>query len=578
MSRTALALWALVALATTLVTAILLYVHGGGRPPIGDEWLFTEPSLYLTYPLQRHNVHPFLLGRLFLAADYYLANASGDLARFFTVVLVFAEATTVTALARLLELRERTTLVVIFCAALVVLLNPVGWHNLTLAFQTTFILAFALAPLCFMLLTRYLSNPNTLMFAAVSAAALAATQSLAWMFVLPALMLAMALRFRASRRLAAALALIIIIGLAANFATPTNRLANEGGFDASNKHVLGVALFALKVLGLGIAKPLTGILDLGDIALDEGWVAALIGATLLGGTLALAIRGVARNPASPAHFAALLLVGFALFMTAAVAAGRSEGLYGGADWRESRYAPFGALLLCCFIILSADTWRGMAPARRWIFVLASGLAASMIPLASFAAHREESIPAQDENAASISKFAASLAMRAGFVPSPFIVIGDFHQSSERLRAAGKWHFADPWASRRGETLQVGVSAVSALPACGRINPPPRESYGPAEVSGVIDDVSPARGARSIVIANAGNVIVGYGRVPRQSADLTRFLSHAPSSWSAFAPWRELRRGPLTIYAANERRVLCRIGSTNPREETGRGAQRRQADR
>jgi hypothetical protein len=163
MTRALAALWAAIAFALLAETIVVQYIGGGIGAPFLDEWRYLDPTQYLADLFERHNRHPFAIGRLFLAADYYLANASGDLTRALVLLSALINVCAIGALAWAAGLRNVATLFAVVGLAAVAVFNPFGRISFLWGFQATFLLVFALAPVCFLLVDLYAqTRPNSI--------------------------------------------------------------------------------------------------------------------------------------------------------------------------------------------------------------------------------------------------------------------------------------------------------------------------------------------------------------------------------------------------------------------------------
>jgi hypothetical protein len=141
------AYWALLAAITFAATYAVSYV-GAINAPFADEWLYTNPQTYaqpLSTLFNKHGSHPFVIGRIGLALDYWLFDAQGWALRATSFVLAALAVCAVAALIRQMRVQSPWLEIVYAAFAVTAFFSPLGEQNFSWGFQFTFVLAFTAA-------------------------------------------------------------------------------------------------------------------------------------------------------------------------------------------------------------------------------------------------------------------------------------------------------------------------------------------------------------------------------------------------------------------------------------------------
>jgi hypothetical protein len=543
--------WALLAAATVAASAIIAYV-GAVDAPYADEWIYTNPDHYLrplTTLFTKHGQHPFIIGRLGLALDYWLFDAHGWALRALTLVLSALIVCAAALLVRPAESDARWLRGVFVAFAVVIIFSPQGIQNFTWGFQFTFVLAFAAAIGAFPALARYAVHEKPWLLVVAMTLSAISTLSLANGVITPLLLVLMAWRLGLPARVIKALALLTVLSWIAYAFMPTLPV----GRGLPLEHVADMPPYALRVLGSGPIDTISALLgwDRSNLLIP----AALIGAMLAALSLFLSWNAVVATPRDPTGMAGAAIILFALGTAALVGIGRADARPELA--LESRYTLISATLILGIGVLIAHQLARTSPITRLVSLAVAALAFSAIPATA---------PAQLDQAtqSQTARVRAQTALVVGLnkiQPLALIIRPEWVFSvAPDLRRHEKSLFSDRWSRSLGQRLDVGDSIQTCRGTSLRVSAPLPDDPDFVRVQGRLGPATRRQG-RLIVITDPDGVISGYGLAPRRVSDLLLPFGAADDDalWLGTALTTR-DNAAYRAYLATPERVLCAIAS------------------
>lgn len=542
------ALWIAVAGATIISAALIAHVASLSDAPLGDEWLYTNPDQYLRHLFDKHNEHPFVIGRISLALDYWLADARGWLVRGASFIVAGGVAWAFVALGRAAGLRSTPALLMLGAFAAAAIYTPQGFTNFALGFQFTFVLLFAASAGAIAALAHYAATQSKGALWIAYVLGFIATQSLGNGILIPPLLLAMAWRLGLRHRDLIGFAILTVLSTLLFFLMP--RTADvETAPQIDLARWLDMLMYGLRVLGGATARTLNMLAP----TLDAMLWSAVLGAAGAAIALILSARALlAREPnAGQAGAAALVLfaIGTALLV------GISRAMMAADSALTSRYAPVGALLISAIALLAVAQFRGARSLWGNTTIAVAAFIAALTPLATPVLAKAVTTEQQGQ-------IAVQSAMVVGAPPHAVIFL---HLSAEELarrsadlRAHEKWSFADQWSRAMGTAISTeGATACESAPTRFRRS---RLGDGLMEASGEVNAAS-ASGGRIVLFVDEHNVMQGYGRVVRTMGDILPAAMRAGETLTWLGQVRaDSRRtaASYTIYLASPDRIVCRL--------------------
>jgi hypothetical protein len=533
-----------IAISTGAVLAAVLAAYVGNVDAFfHDAWLYTNPAEYLPTLFVRHNDHPFAIGRLAFALDYWLGDAGGWLilsATFASLLWTIAAALRLGRTAGFVSTRQQIVLSPLIAA---VILSAQGYASLTQAFQFSFVLAFASSAAAFAALAAYAADKRASLLCASALYAFIASQSLANGALTPLLVLLLAIRLDLPRRIVFAFAALtalcwLLLALMPRTSPPAEILLG---------HWIDMAIYALRVLGNILALALQAL-----TGLDPMSSSPIFGALIAVLAITLGAFHVFARERNPGALGATALAAFAV--ASALLIGMSRFFMGAGSALASRYAIIGGVAIAALVIMIAAFAAKERPYLARVAATFAAAVAVLLCIASF-----QVLPQTREQHIAAVGVQASLATGEGSHLTRSSVMSDpeFSRRIQNLSDAHKWLFTDLWTHRLGQSVTVPETARATCAASAQWRA--ARTQGLVRATGTVD-VFPARGT-TIVALDESNVMQGYGRVLREPADLLLLPALRPKTadWVARvrASTLEEARG-LRIYLASSQQLICRL--------------------
>jgi hypothetical protein len=570
--RIALCAWAIAA--GIVILGAVSVSHGGSvNAPFADEWLNAYPADYLPRLFERQFGHPLVIGRLALALDYWLFDAQGWSLRYGQFVLLGLAVACVWKLGALAGLESLFARGSLAGFAAVILFNPQLAQNFTWGFQFTFTLAFVAvigAATCF---ADYAASGRRRSLAGGFILAAIAVLALGNGLAAPLLMTLMAWRLGLPRRVLIGLALLSVVSLALILAMPPETtslalVASMHGLDSAPIDPPRVLAFGLRVIGSAPANTLSGFTQTIGVEIDPKLWALALGILLGVGAAALGLPTLLDRKPNPARTAAAILAIFA------GASALMTGFLRGSIMPEelalsSRYTLISALLLVAIAVMTAARLKPVRQPLASAVSIAGALLALIVPLGGrpltndFVAFQQQNTRAQAAVVAGV-EMDAGFGFLGGIVTSPPLV----QSVISHLRADRSWMFADPWAHRIGERIDVGVVRERRCAGAMQAAMPRTARRGFVELGGEIDP-SDARAARTIIVLDSAGAMRGYGLATRRSLAAILTAPEAPIKWVGYTRTQPGTREQYSAYLAGPNGVSCLIGAVSINAEPPR---------
>jgi hypothetical protein len=539
--------WIAVAAATLLSSALVSYV-GAISAPYRDEWYFTNPDVYLRSLFSKYNGHPFAIGRISLALDYWLFDARGWALRAATFLVAAGEVWAIAVLARVSGMRSLGGQIITCAFALIAVYNAQSYENFTVGFQFTFVLAFASTAGAISGLAAYAIRPRLWVLVLSSMLGLIASQSLGNGLITPLLLLLMAVRLELPRSIVAAFAALTCGSWASYLLMPGLPTA-----PINFEHAPHMIAFALRVLGSAPANTL-GSLYAGDHEFDTMSWALIFGVAGVLGAVGFGVAALIAKRPNPGRVGAAAIATFALAAAGMMGLLRSD--FASQFALTSRYTVVSALLIVAIGVLVSSYFPQSNRKLGHAILFAGALVAALAPIAAVPLtdvvtnDQRARVAAQAALVVDVAIQTGSQALTGGYVP-----LNRTRRSAARLRAHQKWLFQDQWSRAIDERIDLsetnGRVCNGALVIQG-------QEQGFVTVGGLVDAVATRRG-RIIIVVDSDGIMKGYGLVPRRRSD---FIGHQETAldWVGFTRVRpQQRAAQLTAYLASTDRLLCQIG-------------------
>lgn len=540
------AIAALAALVSALFAGLIAYVDFYDAP-YWDHWYHIDRDRLLADWMARNNEHPMVIDRIFFWLDDGLFDSRGRFLQFVSLALMAVQVATFAWLARAAGLKAWP----VAAACFVFVFAAFGFEVLIWVFELSLVAAFTCAVGAMALLAHHKRSGSRVTLALSFLVAWLGVLSLANGLLIPPLLGVMAWLL-GMRRTAIGFAVMALAGFAAHFSVGSSASAA-----AALGHPMEVAAHMLAQLGGPVGYTFGYLQKLGiRIPMEAGAVAA--GVLVLAASVVALAFVVMRKRADAVFLALAGVILFALGTAGLTALGRYD--MGVVQALSSRYNVNAALLYCAVLIVliagageAPERWRKLATwaapvAALWLLV--SAMTGYYI-LADLAGRHRAAVSGLTALVTGVRDDAAI--GQLAFDPNVA------ERETAKMKAAGKWMFADAAALRIGGALTAEEAALAPCGTSAWSERMPHAKDGYRVAAGTFARTKEAGRDRHVLIVDAAGVIVGYGRAPRRPSDLNPLAGGDGQmiDWSGHI--RAGAQPPFSAWLSGPETVRCGLG-------------------